>query len=169
MCPECTAGHLIPSAEAHRCVGTIHSIGHSAANPLENRILRSPFLFSSALCRVTILGVANQTNMHLAPSLFNITVWKVSSLTKSMMLNNFVIDFSPVYSTIFEIRTLTPNFADRWRCKRLSCVAHGNFTYPSAHFYDYSSCRSEIIGVTTDLSGHTVEQNNQIKKEKNLA
>ncbi|GBN81505.1 hypothetical protein AVEN_39291-1 [Araneus ventricosus] len=32
-----------------------------------------------------------------------------------MMLNNFVIDFFPVYRTAFEIRTLTPNFAARWR------------------------------------------------------
>ncbi|GBM03853.1 hypothetical protein AVEN_231319-1 [Araneus ventricosus] len=96
MCPECTVGHLIPCAEGRRSVGTLHSGGHSMANPLENWILRP---FFSLFFRVTILGVANQTNMHLTPSIFNITVRKVSSLTKSTMLNNFVIDFFPVYRT----------------------------------------------------------------------
>ncbi|GBM22750.1 hypothetical protein AVEN_81504-1 [Araneus ventricosus] len=43
-----------------------------------------------------------------------------------------------------------------WRCKRFPCLEHGNFTIPRPHFYDYSSCRSEIIGVTTDFRGHTV-------------
>ncbi|GBL87342.1 hypothetical protein AVEN_270587-1 [Araneus ventricosus] len=45
MCPECTVGLLIPSAEGRRRVGTIHSGGHSMANPLENRILRPSFSF----------------------------------------------------------------------------------------------------------------------------
>ncbi|GBO19017.1 hypothetical protein AVEN_46678-1 [Araneus ventricosus] len=78
MCPECTVGHLIPCVYGRRRFGTIYSGGHSTANPLENRILRPSF---SLFFRVTIFGVANQTNMHLTPSIFNITVWKVSSLT----------------------------------------------------------------------------------------
>ncbi|GBN74735.1 hypothetical protein AVEN_261084-1 [Araneus ventricosus] len=61
---------------------------------------------------------------------------------KSMMLNNFVMDIFPVFCTVFEIRTLTPNFAARWRCKRFPCVTHGNFTIPIPHFYEYSSRRS---------------------------
>ncbi|GBN23624.1 hypothetical protein AVEN_211717-1 [Araneus ventricosus] len=43
MCPECNVRPMIPCAEARRRVGTIHSGGHSTANPLENRILRSSF------------------------------------------------------------------------------------------------------------------------------
>ncbi|GBL80291.1 hypothetical protein AVEN_92217-1 [Araneus ventricosus] len=69
MCPECTVGHLILCAEGRRRVGTIHSGGHSTANPLENRILRPSFSL--------FLGVANQTNMHLTPSIFNITIRKI--------------------------------------------------------------------------------------------
>ena len=43
------------------------------------------------------------------------------------------------------------------RCgKTFPCIAHGNFTILRPNFYDYSFCRSEIIGVTTDFSGHTV-------------
>ncbi|GBM40182.1 hypothetical protein AVEN_80185-1 [Araneus ventricosus] len=72
MCPECTVGHLIPCAEGRRRFGTIHCGGHSTANPVENRILRLPFLFSSTLCRVTILGVAKQTNMHLTASILTL-------------------------------------------------------------------------------------------------
>ncbi|GBM44855.1 hypothetical protein AVEN_201099-1 [Araneus ventricosus] len=82
MCLECTVGHLIPYAEGRRRVGTIHSGGHSTANPLENRILRPSFSLFLSFMRVTILGVANQTNIHLTLFIFNITVRKVSSLTK---------------------------------------------------------------------------------------
>ncbi|GBL92839.1 hypothetical protein AVEN_4543-1 [Araneus ventricosus] len=35
-----------------------------------------------------------------------------------------------------------------WNVSRMYC----------GHFYDYSSCLSEIIGVTTDFSGHTVRK-----------
>ncbi|GBN86122.1 hypothetical protein AVEN_25397-1 [Araneus ventricosus] len=38
---ECTFGHLIPSAEERRRLGTIHSGGHSTAN--SQRILRPSF------------------------------------------------------------------------------------------------------------------------------
>ncbi|GBO42320.1 hypothetical protein AVEN_40759-1 [Araneus ventricosus] len=52
MCPECTVGHLIPSAEGRRRVRTIHSGGHSTANPLENGILRPSFsLFFRVMSR----------------------------------------------------------------------------------------------------------------------
>ncbi|GBL86350.1 hypothetical protein AVEN_164532-1 [Araneus ventricosus] len=108
MRPECTIRHLIPCAEGRRRVGNIHSGGHSTANPLENRILRPSF---SLFIRVMSLGVANKTNMHLTPTIFNITIRKVSSLTKSMMLNNIVIDFYSEYRTVFQIRTITSNFA----------------------------------------------------------
>ncbi|GBN19974.1 hypothetical protein AVEN_149228-1 [Araneus ventricosus] len=142
-----------------RRVGTIHSGGHSTANPLENRILRPSFsLFFRVMPRYNF-GSCEQNKYTFTPSIFNITIRKVSSLTKSMMLimlNKFVIDFFLVYGTVFEIRTLTSNFVIRWRCKRFPCVADDNFTTPRPHFHDYSSCRSEIIGVTTDFSGHTV-------------
>ena len=115
-----------------------------------------PFLFSSVLWRVTILGVSNQTNMHFKHSISNITVWKMSFLTKSMLLINFVIDFIPVSCTAFEIKKVTPNLIARWRYNRFPWIALGNFTIPRPNFYDYSSCRSEIIGVATDFSGHSV-------------
>ena len=71
---------------------------------------------------------------------------------KSMMLNNFIIDFFPVSCTVFEVKIVTPNLATRWRCQWFPCIEHGNFTIPRPNFYDYSSCSSEIIGVTTDFS-----------------
>ncbi|GBM74204.1 hypothetical protein AVEN_203405-1 [Araneus ventricosus] len=116
---ECTVGHLIPCAEEHRRVGTVHSGGHSTANPLENRILRPSYsLFFRVMSRYNFRSCEPNKYVFNAPSVFNITVRKVSPLTKSMMLNNFVIDFFPVIPTVFEIRTLTPNFATRWHCKR---------------------------------------------------
>ena len=87
---------------------------------------------------------------------FVIFVRKVFSCSKRMMLNNFVIDFFPIPYTAFEIKTLTQNFAARWRCKGFHCVARGHFTIHRYHFYDYSSFRSEIIGVATDFGRYTV-------------
>ena len=80
----------------------------------------------------------------------------MSFLTKPMLLINFVIDFFTVSCAVFEIKTVTPNLVTRWRCNRFPWIAHGNFTIPRPNFFDYSSCRSEIIGVTTDFSRHTV-------------
>ena len=40
-----------------------------------------------------------------------IFVRKMLSCSKSMVLNNFVIDFFPVYCTVFEIKMLIQNFS----------------------------------------------------------
>ena len=66
----------------------------------------------------------DQTNMHFTPNIFNITVWKVSSLTKPMILDDFVTNFFLVSRTVFEITALTLNLAIR--C--FPCVAYGSFT-----------------------------------------
>ena len=100
----------------------------------------------------------DQTNVYFLLFICNIFVRKIFFCNKSMMLNNFIIDFFPVSCTVFEIKTVTPNLATRWRCQWFPCIAHGNFTIPRSNFDDYSSCRSEIIRVTTDLNGHTVYQ-----------
>ena len=94
--------------------------------------------------------------MYFLLFICNIFVCKIFFCNKSMMLNNFIIDFFPVSCTVFEIKTVTPNLATRWYCQWFPCIAHGNFTIPRPNFYDYSSCRYEIIGVTTDFNGHTV-------------
>ena len=85
-----------------------------------------------------------------------IFVRKMFFCSKSIMLNNFVIVIFLVSCTVFEIKTLTQNFAARWRCEWFHCVAHDHFTILKHHFHDYSSFRLEIIGVATDFSGHTV-------------
>ena len=98
-----------------------------------------------------------ETNVRFVLFYCVIFVRKMFSCSKSMMLNNFVIDFFLVSCTVFEIKTLTQNFTARWRCKWFHCVvAHGHFTIPRHQFYDYSFFRLEIIGVATDFSGHTV-------------
>ncbi|GBO23370.1 hypothetical protein AVEN_207565-1 [Araneus ventricosus] len=154
MWSECTVGHLLSYAKGRRRVGTIHSGGHSTANPLENRISLTSFsLFFRVMSRYNF-GSCEPDKYVFNAFYFSITVRKVSSVTKSMMLNN--CDLLPVYRTVFEIRRLTLNFAARWCCKRFPCVGHVNFTIPRPHFYDYSSCLSEIIDVTTDFSGDTV-------------
>ena len=97
-----------------------------------------------------------ETNVHFVLFIYVIFVCKMLSCSKSMMLNKFVIDFFPVTHTIFEIKTLTRNFAARWCCKWFHCVAHGHFTRPRHHFYDYSSFHLEIVEVATNFSGHIV-------------
>ncbi|GBN02182.1 hypothetical protein AVEN_173491-1 [Araneus ventricosus] len=55
----------------------------------------------------------DQTNVRFVLFICTIFVRKMFFCNKSMMLKNFVIDFFPVFRTVFEIRTLTTNFAFR--------------------------------------------------------
>ncbi|GBM92273.1 hypothetical protein AVEN_29895-2 [Araneus ventricosus] len=55
-----------------------------------------------------------QTNEHFKRSALRIIVHKVSVCTKSITLYNFVIDIFPLFRTVFEIGTLTLEFATRW-------------------------------------------------------
>nr|GBL93515.1 hypothetical protein AVEN_78145-1 [Araneus ventricosus] len=57
----------------------------------------SSFLFSFLPRYVTLQfwELRTKKNMHLTPSIFNITVRKVSPFTKWMMLKDFAIDFFP--------------------------------------------------------------------------
>ena len=96
-----------------------------------------------------------ETNMCFVLFICVIFVRKIFSCSKLMMLNNFDNDFFPLSCTVFELKTLTQNFAARWRCKGFHCVAHGHFTMPRYHFHDDSSFRSKIFGVATDFRGHT--------------
>ena len=100
--------------------------------------------------------LCEETNVRFVLFYCVIFVHKMFTCSKSMMLNNFVIDFFPVSCTVFEIKTLTQNFDTGKHCKWFHCLAHGHFTIPRHHFYKYSSFRLEIIRVAMDLSGHTV-------------
>ena len=115
-----------------------------------------PFLFTSALFHVTILGPTNQIHMHSMASICNITSRKVSFLTKSMMLNNFVIGFFFRTSYCFWDKKANSKCIRQVVLHVFFCVAHNNFTIPRPHFYDYSSCRWEIIWMVTNFSGQPV-------------
>ena len=82
-----------------------------------------------------------------------IFVLKMFSCSKTIMLNKFVIHLFPISCIIFEIKTLTQNFAARWHCKRFQCVAHGHFTLTRHYFYNYSSFLLEIKGWQRTLAG----------------
>ena len=110
-------------------------------------------LWSVLLPYVTILGVANKKTLPFT-SLFLILLHR-SCLA---LLNRWcliVIFFSISYS-VLGIRTLASNWTNRWHYKRFSSVTHANFITPRPHFYSCNFCRSEVIGMTSDFSEHTV-------------
>ena len=125
------------------------------------------FCFLLHYVRLQLWELRNK-NEHFVLFIYIIFVRKIFSCSKSMMLNKFVIDFFPVTQTIFEIKMLTLNFAARWCCKWFHCVAHGHFTRPRHHFYDYSSFHLEIIGVATDFSGHIVQVLSNLHKKQHF-
>lgn len=75
---------------------------------------------------------------------------KITFHTKSTTLYYFLIDFSPISHTMFQILTLITQFINRWRWKR------PHRTYISSYFvvtslyqdyaYDYSWHHSEVEG-----------------------
>ena len=69
--------------------------------------------------------------------------------------------FSPY---LFEIKTLTQNFATWWLCKWFHCVAHGHFTIPRQHFYGCGSFRLEIIFKLIKKSENFDEDSDEISK-----
>ncbi|GBN21391.1 hypothetical protein AVEN_20100-1 [Araneus ventricosus] len=72
MCPECTAGHLVPCVEGRCRVGTINSGGHSTANPLENRYYAfQKFQVSRSRYRALVKYRANQSVFeNSAPAIY---------------------------------------------------------------------------------------------------
>ena len=107
------------------------------------------FLFSSELHQVTY---RSWTKMCVLCFSFDF-LCKLFSCSKSMMLNKFVTDIFSVSRPVFEIKTITQNFAAKWCYKRFYCVAHGHFTLPRHLSCDYCSFRLKIIGMATDLTG----------------
>lgn len=93
-----------------------------------------------------------KTCTRLNDSISRINFHKVSFCIKSMVLckSHFCL-----YLSFFYIRILNSQFYTRWRRKWFHSVGYCSFIH-RPHFYDYSSCRYEIIGVTTVFSGHTV-------------
>ncbi|GBN78512.1 hypothetical protein AVEN_153502-1 [Araneus ventricosus] len=81
-----------------------------------------------------------QTNPHFARFVHSIMALKVSFLTKSKTLYNFVIDIFPVSCTVFELGTLTLLLVAWWRCNQSHRVEHRHFTIPR-HQVCGNSCR----------------------------
>ena len=78
---------------------------------------------------------------------------KMGICNRSMTMNNILDDFSPVSRTIFLINTVIPNLAAKRHCNRFPSVVHCNCSVTRPRFYDYSSLRSEIMGLITDFNG----------------
>ena len=87
-----------------------------------------------------------EINVYFLIFICNIFVRKIFFCNILMMLNNFMIDFFPVSCTVFEIKTVTPNFATRWCCQLFPCIAHGNFTIPRPNFYDLALAVQKLLG-----------------------
>lgn len=86
---------------------------------------------------------------------------KVPFHTKSRTLYNFIINFFPTFSKIFEIRMLTLQF--EWCCYVIHHAAHTYFTIPRHSTYGCSQFCSLIIWSKTDLKDHTVSEVSKIK------
>lgn len=69
---------------------------------------------------------------------------------------NFVFDSFFVSRTVFEIETLTLQFADRWRFKWSNRVVHRNFIIYKHIFHEYNCRRIEVNDCEQGFSGHPV-------------
>ena len=77
-------------------------------------------------------------------SVFHIHINELSVCTKSIIHYNFVIHFSPLSRTFFEIQKLTLQFFTRWGCEQSHSVTHIQFTIPIHHVYKNTKSRCKI-------------------------
>ena len=111
-----------------------------------------PFPFSSAIRQVTNYGRCATKMCILCFSFTSFLCARYFLVVNRWCWISLSLTFFPVSRIVFEVKTLTQNFSARW----FYCVAHGLFTRPRHHFYDYSSFCLEIIRVAKDFSTHTV-------------